>query len=360
MLRGFRHMLFLSLGAGIVASGIIAWALSPESGVALAICVFGSLLSTWGCYHIARSYLRATLGRLRRVAEDIGHDRPTATLEVQPGADLYKLVSAINLLASRLAEANREEKRLHEQLRHRERLAFLGELAASVAHEINNPLDGVQSCVRILRRSRDNPERTDQMLDLMDNGLSRMHLIVRRLLTLAREHVIRPDVVRMEEVLEGAIGAVREKIESRGIRLERAYEADPDEVSADQPLLEQVFVNLILNAADSMTEGGSLTVRTRREPATAASSIGNDGEGDVVCVDVEDTGHGIPADVMPHIFEPFYTTKHDGKGTGLGLPIAARITDAHSGSIEVQPAASGGTVFSVRLPGMKRPATIGV
>jgi len=345
MFRRFRHKLFWLLQTGILVSGAVGLAVQPAAWQVILVCTLGSSLSAMICGRIARSYLHATLGRLRRAAEDVGRGRAALALDVQPGDDMYKLTAAVNLLAARLAEASREEQRLHEELRRRERLAFLGELAASIAHEVNNPLDGVQNCSRILRRCLHEPQRAAQMLDLIDSGLARIELTVRRWLTLAREHVIRPSPARMSEVVQEALEIVGSKIEGRGIQIAQRFETDDDRVLADRPLLAQVFVNLILNAADSMPDGGTLTITIRREPARQGGS-----DEPALCVDVADTGIGIPAEVLPHIFEPFFTTKTGGKGTGLGLAVAARIVDAHRGSIQVVPRDGGGTVFTVRIP----------
>lgn len=349
MLRGFRHTLFLLIQIGVVVSAGVALLIWPESWRAVAVCLIGALLATLICERIASRYLRRTLGRLRRVADDLGHGRQPTALEAQPGDDFYKLVSAINLVATRLSEASQEEKRLQDELRRRERLAFLGELAASVAHEVNNPLDGIQNCSRILRRSLDDPQRARQMLDLIDNGLARIHLIVRRLLTLAREHVIRPVEARMRDVVEAALAASATDLEDREIRVQKHYELAEDWVSVDPPLLEQVFVNILRNAAESMSHGGELTVTVRGETC-ALDGATERGRCNAVCVDIADTGAGIAPDVLPRIFEPFYTTRARGRGTGLGLAIAARIVDAHDGAITVRSELGRGTVFSVRIP----------
>lgn len=353
MFRRFRHKLLLLLHAGILLSGAIALLLEPAAWQVILICTLGSLLTALICGRVARYYLHATLGRLRRVADDIGHGRPAITLDAQPGDDMYKLISAVNVLASRLTEASHQQARLHEELRRRERLAFLGELAASVAHEVNNPLDGVQNCMRILRRSLADPQRAGQMLNLIDSGLERIELIVRRLLTLAREQAMRPTETRLADVMDRAIEVVTPKIDGRGIRLIREIHTDDDRALADQPLLEQVFVNLMLNAADSMPDGGDLRVVVRRTVEPPGAPGGNPSH--VLCIDVADSGTGIAPDVLPHIFEPFFTTKTGGKGTGLGLAIAARIVDAHHGSINVTPGDAGGSVFTVRLPAMAAP-----
>ncbi len=352
MFRRFRHKLLVLLQAGILLSGAAALAAQPSAWRAILICVLGSSLVAHVIGQVTRRYLGATLGRLRRVADDVGRGRPVATLDVRPGDDMYKLNAAINLLATRLTEASHEERRLHEELRRRERLALLGELAATVAHEVNNPLDGIQNCSRILRRSLDDPQRGPEMLDLIDSGLERIELIVRRLLTLAREHVIRPTDTRIAAVVEGAIEVIGPRITDRGIRIIRHFEVDSASAMVDRPLLEGVFVNLMLNAADSMPEGGEIMLTVRRAGVEPDHARGSQPPADSpeLCVEVADTGTGIPPDVLPHIFEPFFTTKTGGKGTGLGLAVAARIVDAHGGSLSVAPRDGGGTVFTVRIP----------
>lgn len=351
MFRRLRHKLLVFLQAGILLSGGIALVVQPAAWRPVLICTLGASLTALIVGRVARKFLQASLGRLRRAADDVGHGRAIPIMDVHPGDDMYKLNAAINVLATRLTEASVEEKRLNEELRRRERLAFLGELAATVAHEVNNPLDGIENCSRILRRSLADPVRSKEMLDLIDSGLQRIELIVRRLLTLAREHVIRPTQMRVADVVEGAIEVVSPKIEGRNIKLIRRYEATDDRAQADKALLEQVFVNLMLNAADSMPEGGTLTVTVRRDTVRPANEAGAKPRCDL-CIDVTDTGTGIPEDVLPHIFEPFFTTKPGGKGTGLGLAIAARIVDAHEGTLSVTSGEEGrrGSTFTVRIP----------
>ena len=353
MFRRFRHKLLVLLQIGILLSGAAALAVQPSAWRPILICVLGSSLVAHIIGRVTRHYLQATLGRLRRVADSVGRGGPVPTLDMQPGDDMYKLNTAINVLATRLVEARQEELRLHEELRRRERLAFLGELAASVAHEVNNPLDGVQNCARILRRSLADPNRTREMLDLIDNGLQRIELIVRGLLTLAREHAVRPTPGRVADVVNGAVAILRPKIEGRQIEIRCEFMAEDDRASIDRPLLEQVFVNLMLNAADSMPSGGELVVTVRREESQTTDQR-QGATADELCVDVADTGVGIAPEILPHVFEPFFTTKTGGKGTGLGLAIAARIVDAHRGTLTVAPREDGGTVMSVRIPAAGR------
>jgi len=346
MARRIRHRLLFVLVLGIVASGAAAVGMWPEAWRPVLAATAGSAVVAVVCGRVLRRHLTNTLGRLRRVADDVAEGRPVPILPVRPGDDLYKLNAAINHLALRLAEAREKEEGLREELRRRERLAVLGELAATVAHEVNNPLDGVQNCVRILRRCLDDPVRRSEMLDLVDNGLGRIELIVRRLLTLAREHVVRPAAARLRDVVAGAVQIVAPTLAGRAIYIREHIETENDYALVDAPLLEGVFVNLLRNAADSMPQGGEITVTIR----LAADFDAVDGKKAGLCVDVADRGCGIPPDILPHIFEPFFTTKGGGRGTGLGLAIASRIVDAHEGTLSVAARAGGGTVFTVRLP----------
>jgi signal transduction histidine kinase len=345
MLRGFRHTLFLILQVGVLLSAAAAWLIWPEAWRPIVVCALGAVIASIVCERIARHYLRTSLGRLRRTAEEISRSNGASQIDVQPGEDFYKLVKAINHVAHRLAEASEHERALQQELRRRERLAFLGELAATVAHELNNPLDGLQNCVRILRRSGDNPQRAEQMLELIDNGLQRIDLIVRRLLTLARENVVRPTDARISTIVDAAIETVRAKCDSAGITIHRDGQAADPRVRVDELLLEHVFLNLLTNAVDSMPGGGEIHVRVGCEAVP-----GSAGRSECIRVRIEDSGCGIPADAVPHIFEPFYTTKEGGRGTGLGLSIAARIVEAHHGMIHAEPRAGGGAVFTVRIP----------
>lgn len=341
MLRGFRHTLFLILQIGIVGSAAVALMLFPTSWPSILICVAGAILTSLICERIAGRYLQRTLGGLRRLAHDIGRGHRVRPLEAIPGEDFYKLADAINLVAMRVAEATEKEEALQAQLRRSESLAVLGELAANVAHEVNNPLDGVQNCARILRRSLDDPQRVDQMLNLIDSGLARIELIVRRLLTLARHHVIRTQPTEVAEIIHAARAAVSQKLTAAGIQVITRLETSSTQAVIDAALMEQVFVNLIMNAVDSMSGGGEVVVVVDRESSDS---------GEMLRIDIADSGAGIPESSLPHIFEPFFTTKKAGKGTGLGLPIAARIVDAHHGSISVASRVGGGSVFTVRIP----------
>jgi signal transduction histidine kinase len=154
----------------------------------------------------------------------------------------------------------------------------------------------------------------------------------------------------VSEIVGSAVASLEEKLAARGVRIRRTDAEDDDAALVDRLLLEHVFTNLLVNAADSMPSGGEVEICVRRErgddPGRDEQSAG------MICVDFADRGMGVSPEDLPHIFEPFFTTKTDGKGTGLGLPIAARIMDAHHGGIRAVAREGGGTVFTVRLPAL--------
>jgi len=252
-------------------------------------------------------------------------------------------------MADRLEITAREERRLQEQLMRSEKLAVIGELAATVAHEVNNPLDGLQNCSRLARRSIDNPQRVRQMLDLMDTGLYRIEMIVRRLLTTARDDAPRIGVVRLDECINDAVMFLEPKVVRHEVDFVCRLGERPVHIKADRQQITQVMINLMLNAIDSMPEGGRLSV-VIHDP---------DAERREVRIDVSDTGSGIPEQQRQRIFEPFFTTKAPGSGTGLGLTVVQRIIKAHNGEIEVHSVPGEGTTFSIKLPTADEPAGSG-
>jgi signal transduction histidine kinase len=164
-------------------------------------------------------------------------------------------------------------------------------------------------------------------------------MIVRRLLTMSRDEPMSLAPTRMDEVVSDAIVFAQPRLERYGIELVRDLPGSAVFAEGDRVQLVQVLINLMLNAADSMSGGGRLTVGCR----TSA-------RGDGVILEVSDTGSGIPDEHLPHVFEPFYSTKGQGSGTGLGLSVVVRIIEAHQGTIEVESQVGKGTRFRIELP----------
>ncbi|MBK9309054.1 MAG: PAS domain S-box protein [Nitrospira sp.] len=230
-----------------------------------------------------------------------------------------------------------ETKKLERQIRNAEKLASIGKLAAGVAHEINNPLGGILNCLYNLRKGTLTAARQEEYWASMEYGVRRVQKIVRQLLDFSQQHEPEFSPADMNRIVEQVLVLTTHLFGPNHIRLDVLPGHELPSVIVDRHMIEQVLMNLILNAVQAMKNGGTLTIRT--------SVV----EG--VCrVDVTDTGSGIPASVLPRIFDPFFTTKGEGEGTGLGLSVNLGIAERHGGNILVESEVGKGTTFTLCLP----------
>jgi two-component system cell cycle sensor histidine kinase/response regulator CckA len=240
-----------------------------------------------------------------------------------------------------------ERLSMQRQINQAERLAALGRLAASVAHEINNPLAYSMEALRLAgeivargrRTAGEDAPRLDELLREARDGMERVRHITRDLKLFSRED----DDVRRPHDVRGALTAATKMVATRvGARARVDLEPGPSAtVLADDKRLVQIFVNLVLNAADALPAEG-----VERNRITLRSRL----EGPMVAIDVADNGPGIPADLRDRVFEPFFTTKPVGEGTGLGLFVTRNLVEALGGTIAIGDAAGGGAQFTIRLP----------
>lgn len=318
---------------------IVMWPRHPEPILLLlilSIVVFGFMLQR--AERRRRRQVREMAGKIDSLQEG----RTDLLFEGARDEALAPLAEALQRLAERWHRHTREQKELKRHLTRNEKLALLGELAATVAHEVNNPLDGLQSAAGIIRRNLDNTEQVLQLLDLMDSGLTRIETIVRRLLTMARDQPLTVKPTPLREIVDEAVLFAQPRFERHHIELVRRLPDEPLTLAADREQLVQVLINLLINAACAMPDGGQLTLRARCSKADRTQPK--------ALLEIADTGCGITPEHLPHIFEPFYTTRPAGQGTGLGLAIVARIVDAHQGHIDVDTAPEKGTTFRLTLP----------
>jgi len=224
-----------------------------------------------------------------------------------------------------------------QELLHKEKLASMGQLAAGVAHEINNPLGTILlfSDVMYKEAPEDDPQRDD--LKMIINETTRCKNIVADLLNFARQQEVLAQETDLHVLLEQVIERVNPLPAFAGVEIVRQFSSDLPTIQADPAQLQQVFVNLLNNAAEAMKEGGTITLATR--PLNGQVEI-----------KVSDTGCGIPEENLGKLFTPFFTTKALGKGTGLGLSIVYGIIKMHRGQISVQSQVGQGTTFTVSLP----------
>lgn len=341
MRLNLRQKYSLVYVAVIAVAAIVVMLVLRDDAPGVAVMAFVAIVAGSLVWVAAARRLQRSIQRLRRAADSIGLGNFRQTIPWEEGEDLAKLVQSFNCMAERLRQMSEEEQRLREQLARTEKLAAIGELAATVAHEVNNPLDGIQNCTRIIRRDMQNTEQVRRMLDLMDGGLYRIEMIVRRLLSFARDETMNLTPTRMDDVVNDALLFVQPRLDKNGIELVRRGFERPVFAMADRTQLAQALINLLVNAVDSMTTGGRVVLSVMPPDAT---------DGDVRLL-VADNGAGIAAEHLGRIFEPFFSTKGDAGGTGLGLAVVQKIIEAHHGRVDVESRPGEGTRFILRLPG---------
>jgi signal transduction histidine kinase len=271
---------------------------------------------------------------------------------------------ASNEIAALLEVATRaalviENSKLYQQMKERDRLAALGEMAAGLAHEIRNPLAAIQGAIQLLvperdvdgkmRRAPDDPEQAREFLGIIADEVRRLNSVVSQFLAYSRPaaaHLAPGDV---NEILERTLKLLGNDIPT-STALEIELERPLPRVSCDPEQLRQVFLNLALNAVQAMPRGGRLAISTRLARDELAVWREAPRRSDAVEIRFRDTGPGVPEEAREHIFVPFYTTKE--KGTGLGLAICQRIVKAHGGSIAVRSAPDQGAEFVISLPAL--------
>ena len=251
-------------------------------------------------------------------------------------------------LEDKVAERSRQLQTAQQKLQNSDRLASLGTLAASVAHEINNPVAGVLNLSmlmqRILKDDGIPPGRVPEFrkyLAQVINETSRVGHIVSDLLSFSRRGKPQRSPADLNRLVRTTVSLADHKLKLANVALELHLAHELPALHCDSGQIQQVILNLVLNAAESMQAHGSGTV-------TVSTAAGEDGQS--VRLGVGDTGEGIPPEILPRIFDPFFTTKSDGKGVGLGLAVSYGIVQSHGGEIEVQSKPGAGTVFTVTLP----------
>jgi signal transduction histidine kinase len=224
---------------------------------------------------------------------------------------------------------------LPENLRRLDRLANLGLVSASVAHEIKNGLVAINTFIEVLLEKGEDKE----MATMVRSELKRIDALATQMLRFSTPKAAALTTVHVHELLDHSLRLLEHQMAGRMITLKRIYHATPDTVRGDEAQLQQAFMNLLLNAAEAIGSNGELTLKTE----TTAEGHGERR----LKIHIQDTGAGIAAEHLPRLFEPFFTTKKNG--TGLGLSICQRVAQEHQGSIEVKSELGRGTTFIVVL-----------
>ncbi len=234
-------------------------------------------------------------------------------------------------------EADEKKFELEQQLRHSERLATIGQLAAGVAHELNEPLGNILGFAQLAGRDRELPDQISNDLDKIVKSALHAREIIKKLMLFGRRMPPQQMEIDLNKIVTDGLYFLEARCTKSEIVVHKAIDPELPMVSADPSQLEQVLVNLVINAIHAMGNGGELTIKTFSSR-------------DHVCMSVSDTGPGIEDDILEQIFVPFFTTKDVDEGTGLGLSVVHGIVTAHNGTIDVDSQIGRGTTFTIRIP----------
>jgi signal transduction histidine kinase len=361
----------VSVGVGAASVGIAAGADPTTRLAVLAVAAIGC--AALGALLAQRWLRQRVVVPLTRFARehlaDTADDAPRADDSVSLPIELVFVDERFRRLAERLRAEQAQRARA-------EKLATVGHMAAGIAHEVGNPLAAIGGYAHVLRARAHGVPGANDLLDALERESGRIDRIVRGLLDYARPRRLTPTSIDVNEVLAGTERLLADQGVLRRVVVQRNLDAPTPGVFAERHELEQVFVNLLLNAADAMDRVGQLALRTRivqTSELRATRVRAGDAPGEyvphrphrrvaewlsgapraprhVVQIVVADSGPGIDADEVERVFDPFYSTKQPGRGTGLGLAIVNRIVDGLGGAIWVQRAREGGAAFVIVLP----------
>jgi two-component system NtrC family sensor kinase len=243
-------------------------------------------------------------------------------------------------------EKTGELRRAHDQMLHSETMASVGKMAAVVAHEINNPLSGILTYSKLLKKwvgsgqvANEKKQEAEQCLDLISSESRRCGELVKNLLSFSHQSPMNIQPTDVNHVIEQCLMLVRHNLVNAGVEVHPTLAQELPRLQCDPSQVEQVLLAIIVNAADAMPRGGNLWVESRLMKKE-----------DLVALIVRDDGAGIPPEILPKIFEPFVTTKDLNHGTGLGLAVSRGIVERHGGKISVESELGKGTTVTITLP----------
>ncbi|UCF06261.1 MAG: cache domain-containing protein [bacterium] len=310
----------------------ILWSFLGLTGLAIALALIIS-------YLLSRSILKP-IGQLLEGATRLTRGELEYRIKSYSSDEIGQVCRAFNAMGESLLDRDRKLwEQTQQQLSESEKLASVGRLAAGVAHEINNPLVGVLTFSKLLLEDDAIPPRAKEDLKVIADETLRCREIVKNLLDFARETTPEICLANINEVIEKVLGIIRNQSLFQNITIAERFNTDLPEVPVDPDQIQQVIMNLVLNAAEAMPDGGTLTIST---------NYGADRH--FIKISVKDTGTGIAKEDIERIFDPFFTKKERGEGTGLGLAVSYGIIQKHRGSITVTSQIGEGSTFEVNLP----------
>lgn len=340
-------LLFLSLLSVFVIASLIIWSgdiahesIRETAYKHLTILILGfvaiSLIFLIGGERLINKPLRALTNVMKKVASG-----DLSVRAKEGGKDEFGYLSSVfNQMIDALASAKKEIEVCHrQQMERAAKLASLGEIISGIAHEIKNPLTGISCAVQVFNSELSDDDSRKPVITEVLNQVKRLDRIVNDLLRYAKP---KPPVfapAKIQEVLEKTLFFVYPKAKNQHIAIENQVGKELPEILMDPDQMHQVFLNIIINAIQSMPDGGVLTISSLVSP-------------DFIEISIKDTGKGISSGDLPYLFEPFFTRK--AQGTGLGLSISRKIVQEHGGEITVESEVGKGSTFTVYLPMVQR------
>ena len=286
---------------------------------------------------IVRTFSRP-LQRITLAAVQVTEGKYGTEVELRESNDeIGLLADSFNEMSRKMASDIAQLQNLNEQLTRTEKLAAMGTLAAGVAHEVNNPLAAISSLIQMMQSKQNPDEKTQENLKLISTQIHRITQVTKDMMEFARVRPAAKSAVNINDLLEKSLRLASFDKSFQKLQIIKDFGENLLPVYADSDQLQQVFLNLLLNARDAMPEGGRLRIVTL--PIS-----------EHIQIEIADNGIGVDENNLKKIFDPFFTTKQTGKGTGLGLAVCYGIVTAHNGKIEVSSSENNGTTFKVILP----------
>jgi signal transduction histidine kinase len=303
---------------------------------------FSSLFIMFIALHFTfRHIVTKPINSLSKIFEGIagGKEPLGKAIPITRKDEIGDLTESFNTLARHLLDAQEKLKKaaeIEKQMMETEKYSVIGQLSAGVAHEVNNPLGGMKLCFNNLLITEMDEATKKEHIDVINSGFNRIQNIVKQLLDFSKNTPLSLSKSPINKIIENVLIISEYTISKKGITIVRGLKDDIPDIFVDRNKLEQVFLNLFLNAAQAMDEKGVLTIKSWNDD-------------DFCYISVSDTGKGIPASIRPKIFDPFFTTKAMGEGTGLGLTVSKAIIEQHEGALLVETSEKG-SIFTVKLP----------
>jgi two-component system NtrC family sensor kinase len=308
----------------------------------MAITLLGALASMMLSYLLSKR-ISVPIKQMAVASQEITGGNLETTVEVTSNDELGDLAETFNVMAASLKQRDEQLKEFtRSKIMESERLALIGQLAANVAHELNNPLQGIVTYSHLLLEkmpSNGTSEKDSSSIQRIVTQANRCRDIIRGLLDFSRQRKPDTTVCDINTVIQECVTFVENQASFQNIEFVMHFETNLPTVVVDPSQMQQVFLNMIINAAEAMEDGGKLTIDTR------SNSTENSIE-----ISITDTGYGIPEDLFDKLFDPFFTTKEVDHGTGLGLAISYGIIKEHGGEISIESKVGEGSTFLIRLP----------